>query len=582
MEPTQTQTAQPPQGGTNYTATDGTQLNPTAVTLAKAIRSVESGGNYNAVGDNGQSHGAYQFNKGNFQAWAQQYGLNPNDMSPVNQDKVAYARINSLLQKGVPPSQVAAIWNGAKYQNGQYQAINPAYVDKVKNAYQQQLQQTSQSSAQNNGLGTFTPQTQTESTPPPATGTTQTPSTDKGFWGNLTSGNLLGAAGDAGNFLFPIVGDVGGDISGTNKKTVLQQAGDLGTSALSAIAAASLLPESVIGAGATGLIGGLTGAGAETALGRIGSQAAFGGAMGLTGALGQGQTDPTKIAESTALGGATGGIVGGASELLSKAADALPQRIVKSFIPKINSETADYAISKGLASPAKMLEDSNSSLASLGNTLRSALSHPQYDGITATANDIIPSIIEKFPNAGLNTDSVGAALEKVVPLQKSLVQKLVSGDGLNLEELQTLKSAIGKNTYKTVLDDPVVKAGKDLANAFYQSASNYIKTTAPETAPIIDQLSKEIPLNNGLQRAVNSASKGQKLSLKDIMALMAGFTGAGPVGAGAAYAGEKILTNPTVNLKAAGLLSKLGAPAIQAASTPITGLLSRFASSMTQ
>jgi hypothetical protein len=133
---------QPPQAGSSpqYTATDGTQLNPTAVALAKAIRTVESNGNYKAVGDAGQSHGAYQFNKNNFGSWAKQYGLDPADMSAMNQDKVAYHRINDMLKQGNAPSEVAARWNGATYSNGKYSAIAPAYVEKVKNAYQQHSQ----------------------------------------------------------------------------------------------------------------------------------------------------------------------------------------------------------------------------------------------------------------------------------------------------------------------------------------------------------------------------------------------------------------------------------------------------------
>lgn len=146
MEPITLTQGQPanPQAGSNssYTAKDGTQLDPTAVTLAKAIRQVESNGNYNAVGDNGQSHGAYQFNKNNFAGWAKENNLDPTDFSAENQDKVAYARMEKMLKQGIPPSQVAAIWNGAKYVNGQYQAINPGYVEKVKNAYTNQSQTT--------------------------------------------------------------------------------------------------------------------------------------------------------------------------------------------------------------------------------------------------------------------------------------------------------------------------------------------------------------------------------------------------------------------------------------------------------
>ena len=141
---TQTQTPINQQGGSSYTASDGSKLDPTAVTLAKAIRKTESNGDYNAVGDNGDSHGAYQFNKGNYAAWAPKYGIDPNDMSPTSQDKVAYGRMKELLDKGRSQSEVAAIWNGARLVNGKYEAINPDYVTKVKGNYESAVQSGNQ------------------------------------------------------------------------------------------------------------------------------------------------------------------------------------------------------------------------------------------------------------------------------------------------------------------------------------------------------------------------------------------------------------------------------------------------------
>lgn len=126
---------QPTVQGGSSTAKDGTPLNPLAMNLAKALRAHESNNNYNAIGDNGESHGAYQFNKDNFKGWATQYGFDPNDFSPTNQDKVAYSRINALLKQGLAPSEVAAVWNGAHMANGKYVANNPSYVDAIKKKY---------------------------------------------------------------------------------------------------------------------------------------------------------------------------------------------------------------------------------------------------------------------------------------------------------------------------------------------------------------------------------------------------------------------------------------------------------------
>lgn len=130
------------------TAHDGTLLDAGVVNLSKAIRQQESGGNYNAIGDNGTSHGAYQWQPGNFASAAKQYGLDPTDFSPTNQDKVAYAQISHYKEQGLLPEQIASMWNsgkpdptgnvGTKKINGKDVSFDtPAYVSKVMSHFQQ-------------------------------------------------------------------------------------------------------------------------------------------------------------------------------------------------------------------------------------------------------------------------------------------------------------------------------------------------------------------------------------------------------------------------------------------------------------
>lgn len=115
--------------------TDASQLDPKIVKVMQAIKHIESGGDYNAVGDKGESHGAYQWNKNNFHTQATQFGLDPNDFTPANQNKVAYARIKSLKDQGRQPEEIAAIWNGAhKTPQGTYDYNNPEYGNKFRTA----------------------------------------------------------------------------------------------------------------------------------------------------------------------------------------------------------------------------------------------------------------------------------------------------------------------------------------------------------------------------------------------------------------------------------------------------------------
>lgn len=133
----------------------------------KAIATVEGGGtvNYNAVGDNGASMGAFQWNNGgtpvapgqtpkNWQNAAQQYLGNANaPMTPANQNYVAYQQILAYKNQGLSPTSVAALWNGAKpdpNNPGQYVNINPEYAQKFQAALAGQNTSTTSAPAPTN------------------------------------------------------------------------------------------------------------------------------------------------------------------------------------------------------------------------------------------------------------------------------------------------------------------------------------------------------------------------------------------------------------------------------------------------
>lgn len=123
-----------------------------ALTHAIALQESSSGDgkpNYNAVGDNGTSHGAYQWQPGNFESAAKAAGLDPNDKSPANQDKVAYYQVKQYKDKGYDPGQIASLWNSGSPDNWQNHSgtttVNgkplaydtPAYVKGVQKYYKQ-------------------------------------------------------------------------------------------------------------------------------------------------------------------------------------------------------------------------------------------------------------------------------------------------------------------------------------------------------------------------------------------------------------------------------------------------------------
>lgn len=128
---------------------DSNTIDRDALNLTRAIGLQEGGGkiDYNAVGDAGTSKGAYQWQPGNFESAARDAGLDPNDFSPENQDKVAYARVKSRKDAGLQPWEIAAEWNSGSKDNWKDHSgdttINgqtihydtPAYVSNVKNYY---------------------------------------------------------------------------------------------------------------------------------------------------------------------------------------------------------------------------------------------------------------------------------------------------------------------------------------------------------------------------------------------------------------------------------------------------------------
>lgn len=321
---------------------------PSVSGLMKVIKGLEGGDYNNRSGDSGSSAGAYQWNNDNkplkpgelpshWKSAAGQYLKDPSaPMTPENQNYVAYQQIKAYKDAGRTPMEIDALWNGAhKDSSGQYVHNSDARAQKFMEASNAQATQQ----PQGNGYV----QAPTPHTPAPVDApTSDDPNADPsgGFLQGLqedASGTNPDSAGTqlentvkgVGNFLFPAVGDVYHDIKGDSTKTGLQQAGDVGSTLLSA---GTLIPgvgEGILGAKAAEA--GLEGANAASKaglLGSVGKNAALGGAFGATGAIGSGETDPTKIVESSALGAGTGGVLGAGShilgETLDKAAGATP------------------------------------------------------------------------------------------------------------------------------------------------------------------------------------------------------------------------------------------------------------------
>jgi len=225
----------------NVTLSDGTQLDPSVVSVMKSIASVETGGtmNYNAIGDNGASMGAFQWNNGgkpvpqgqtpaNWQTAAAKFLGSANaPMTPENQNYVAYHQILAYKNQGLTPDSIDALWNGAKpdpNNPGQFIHISGQRAQQFTSALQQTV----------SGQTTGAPAAQTSSALPTYGASFPVSANDNLFVGGLkTLGNvpssLYGlASGIVGAVAHPIntVGAVGQGIIGGAENLTGMNAGN--------------------------------------------------------------------------------------------------------------------------------------------------------------------------------------------------------------------------------------------------------------------------------------------------------------------------------------------------------------------
>lgn len=126
------------------------QLDPNVVNLAKALRYVESGGNFTARGQSGE-FGAYQFTAPTWNAWSNEVLGRPvplEQATPEEQNQVAYTKLKQWKDQGFNVGQVASMWNAGEGRPDAYIEGNAgvndqgvafdtaAYARKVAEAYQ--------------------------------------------------------------------------------------------------------------------------------------------------------------------------------------------------------------------------------------------------------------------------------------------------------------------------------------------------------------------------------------------------------------------------------------------------------------
>lgn len=541
----------------NLIPQDPSQADPGVIKVMQAIKNVETPGSkdpYTAVGDNGDSHGAYQFNKDNYKNWATQYGIDPNDFSSTAQNKVAYARIKDLKNQGLDPEEIAAKWNGAKVDSstGKLTYVNPEYGVKFRAALQQgknsntQTVQSPDSSQSSNPLGAES-----------ALASSGVPTQDN----ESALGKLI-------DFAFPILSDIQGKHP---EKSLLQKAGDLGQSALWFVPGVGEGAEAAIkGAGLLG------DAGAKIAGQAIGG-ATQGYASDVASKLSSGDTNAADVL-TPGVGTVTGGILGGSVGKLgnkfskegivndaAKSNNAVlgqtkrgANELAESFAE--GKDTGKFLATKGIHLPAEVnpetvaydtaghAQNIRNDVGTLNTTLSDALKVvPGGSKIT----DIEDELENKIRNQAL--DKVTA--DEQVQIMKDETAKWRSqyGEDLSVADLNDLKKRNWDlSKFDATKTNATMKTHRAIGNVLKTSVEDIASKGGLDGVKEMNEyMAQHLDAADALERVHGTKAKGGRLGdllQKHTMGALGGgigLFGGGPVGAimgamAGEYAGGKL------------------------------------------
>lgn len=476
-------------------------LDPQVVALAKAVRDEESGGNPSIKGKSGE-YGAYQYIPSTWTKQSAAAGVNvPLDKASLaDQNKVWYTWAKQKKDQGYTPGQIISMQNAGegepdaytgKFSNGApSRGVNkegvafdvPAYSTKVAQKYQQYK---SQSTSGYNPTPFSKPDGTSQfnldlsgNTPVEAP---KKPEFFQGLMQDLNGTNpdnigtqLENAAKGAGNFLFPIVGDVKDDLAGKSSKSVLQQTGDAALSALPFIPGLGEVRGAGLLAKAGGIIGknALVGYGAGTAanlaqgqsvgqaltpqLSNVGGAVLGGGAAGALSKLGartgdQAVIDKLEKVYGDALGATKTGIKA-SSKIIGRGADAPETFLAHAGIAPETDELNGRTVFKTGEDSAtyKAIQDRASALTDLRDKLiDSADTSDLGNGMTmqhtgSSLSDLKNEAIAQANKTFMGTERA-TAVNHLDNEFKALQEQFGSND-ISLKQLNTVKKYFQGNT----------------------------------------------------------------------------------------------------------------------------------------
>jgi hypothetical protein len=370
--------------------------------------------------------------------------------------------------------------------------------------------------------------------------------------GSVTGANAVGDSLGTAGF------DAGQIVQGKNPFTNPAKVGGVTQPGLNPAANAHPLQEAggIIQGGAT--VAGL-GAAPATIGGAIGIGAGAGGLSSAGSALAGGADVGSALKQGAigaAVGGGTAGAIAGAGKVLSM----LPNRLVQSALPKLDPDNVDDVLNNTkLGTINGMLQDSKTAVSDGGSQIDDILHSAQYATNTGNGNQALTDAALAFPHSNYTADDVLGAAKQVVPGYAKTLDQINDGTA-TLADKNEVRSAIDMATKKIFTDSPQVSATKTLAASLASELRDEVKTTAPETQPVFDDLSKELNLRTALASVSKKLGTKSPINLYSIVSFLAG-------GLPAAL-GEEFVHSPATSIATAKAVNAV-APVVSKLASPL-------------
>lgn len=555
-------------------------LDQDAVNLAKAIRQHESGGDFNIKGKSGET-GAYQFTAPTWRGYAKEVLGDENaQMTPENQNKVAYTKIKKWKDEGKNVGQIASMWNAGEGRPDAYKenfrGVNeygvsydtPAYAQKVAEYYQHYKGaspkgETIQSSPQvkPDAKGYIT------TAAPLPEPTEPVPEKDKNLGQQLKSRVEQGSEA-----VSALIG--GKKATGTTRASGLLRTAGAVAGGLGDVVGATLelVPgvkqlENLIGQGVGKLVQTSTGQAVAREIQKFSEKnpelakdigAGFNivtaipilRGIGVAGTVAKDASSSAlkKVAEKSFTTGATG-IIGGTktgARFIAKNPNIAKEMLDRRLIGDIKG--GKYTTADAVNQSWKAITDSNKKIEKiLDKTYKNRTTIVGEDTAAVTNN-----VLKAFPNSKFASETVLNNGRKLTPQNGKLWDKFENGTA-SLKDVNKLRSDLDtavKSVYSSISQPPI---RKELGKALADSMRTFVKEQAPKTRALFDEMSSQFNIQKALGFMEGTSVKP---------GMVAGLIGHGTgIGVGGAIGGA--IGGPTgaflggmVGDKAAGTIAK--------------------------